>query len=157
MANKIEGDFVQASGRYAVIVTRWNEFITENLKNGAVDALQRHGISSEAIDVFYCPGAYEIGLTALKVGETGKYSAIITLGAVIRGSTPHFDVVVQTVNRHAAELNIKLGIPVVFGVLTTDTIEQAIERAGTKAGNKGSEAALVAVEMVSLIQKISKL
>ncbi|NCP84837.1 MAG: 6,7-dimethyl-8-ribityllumazine synthase [Bacteroidetes bacterium] len=156
MANKIEGHFVNVVGNYAVIVTRWNEFITESLKNGAVDTLERHGVKSENIDVIYCPGAYEIGLTALKAGETGKYKAIITLGAVIRGSTPHFDVVVQTVNRHVAELNIKLGIPIVFGILTTDSIEQAIERAGTKAGNKGSEAALVAIEMSSLIQKIAE-
>lgn len=154
MPTVIEGTFSNASGKFAIVVTRWNEFITTSLKEGAVDALIRHGIPSENIDILVCPGAYEIGLTALKAGKTGKYDAIITLGAVIRGSTPHFDVVVQAVNKHVSDLNMKLEIPVVFGVLTTDSIEQAIERAGTKAGNKGAEAALVAIEMISLIKQI---
>lgn len=154
MARIIEGNFVATSGKYAIVVTRWNEFITGKLKEGAIDALVRHGVKDSDIDVFYCPGAYEIGLTALKAGETKRYDAIITLGAVIRGSTPHFDYVCQAVNKSVSELNMKLGIPVVFGVLTTDSIEQAIERAGTKAGNKGSEAALVAIEMVSLLKNI---
>lgn len=154
MATVIEGNYNQVGGRYAIIVSRWNAFITERLKEGAIDTLQRHGISPDHIDVYYCPGAYEIGLTALKAGQTGKYQAIITLGAVIRGSTPHFDYVCQAVNKHVSELTLKLEIPVIFGVLTTDSIEQAVERAGTKAGNKGSEAAMTALEMVSLLKAI---
>lgn len=154
MATTIEGNFLNPSGKFAIITTRWNDFIVSNLKDGAVDAFVRHGIPTENIDILICPGAYEIGLTALKAGKTGKYDAIVALGAVIRGSTPHFDAVVQTVNRHVAELNMTLEIPVLFGVLTTDSIEQAIERAGTKAGNKGAEAALAALEMVSLLRQI---
>ncbi|TNE71952.1 6,7-dimethyl-8-ribityllumazine synthase [bacterium] len=155
MATVTEGNFNNVGGRYAIIVTRWNSFITERLKEGAIDTLQRHGVKQENVEVFYCPGAYEIGLTALKVGQTGKYDAIITLGAVIRGSTPHFDYVCQAVNKHVSELNMKLELPVIFGVLTTDSIEQAVERAGTKAGNKGSEAAMAALEMVSLLKNIN--
>lgn len=154
MATVIEGNYNQVGGRYAIVVSRWNAFITERLKEGALDTLHRHGIKPEDIDVYYCPGAYEIGLTALKAGQTGKYQAIITLGAVIRGSTPHFDYVCQAVNKHVSELTLKLEIPVIFGVLTTDSIEQAVERAGTKAGNKGSEAAMTALEMVSLLKAI---
>jgi 6,7-dimethyl-8-ribityllumazine synthase len=154
MATVIEGNYNQVGGRYAIVVSRWNAFITERLKEGAIDTLQRHGVLADHIDVYYCPGAYEIGLTALKAGKTGKYQAVITLGAVIRGSTPHFDYVCQAVNKHVSELNMKLEIPVVFGVLTTDSIEQAVERAGTKAGNKGSEAAMTALEMVSLLKAI---
>lgn len=154
MATVIEGNYNQVGGRYAIIVSRWNAFITERLKEGAIDTLYRHGINPDHIDVYYCPGAYEIGLTALKAGQTGKYQAVITLGAVIRGSTPHFDYVCQAVNKHVSELTLKLEIPVIFGVLTTDSIEQAVERAGTKAGNKGSEAAMTALEMVSLLKAI---
>lgn len=154
MASIIEGNFTNVQGKYAIVLTRWNSFIVERLKEGALDALKRHGVQDESIDIVYCPGAYEIGLTTLKLGESKKYDAIITLGAVIRGSTPHFDYVCQAVNKSVSELNLKLGIPVVFGVLTTDSIEQAVERAGTKAGNKGHEAALVAIEMVSLLKQI---
>lgn len=154
MANKIEGKLTPVEGKFAIVVTRWNSFITERLKEGALDALVRHGLSESNIDVVYCPGAYEIPLTLKWLLKSEKYDAIIALGTVIRGSTPHFDYVCQTVNKGVAEAGLSSGIPVSFGVLTTDSIEQAIERAGTKAGNKGEEAAMTAVEMLNLKKSI---
>lgn len=154
MANKIEGKLTPVEGKFAIVVTRWNSFITERLKEGALDALVRHGLSESKIDIVYCPGAYEIPLTLKWLLNSGKYDAAIALGAVIRGSTPHFDYVCQTVNRGVADAGLSSGIPVSFGVLTTDSIEQAIERAGTKAGNKGEEAAMAAVEMLNLKKSI---
>ena len=153
--NIIEGNFTGANGmNVAIVVTRWNEFITGKLKEGAVDTLIRQGVSDENITIVWCPGAYEIPLTAKKLVATSKYDAVICLGAVIRGSTPHFDYVCQAVNKGVSEVGMSFGIPAIFGVLTTDNIEQAIERAGTKAGNKGAEAAMAAIEMVSLLGNI---
>lgn len=154
---EIEGTFTQTDVKVAIVVARWNSFITERLLEGALDALRRHGIEEADITVARCPGAYEIPLTARKLAASKKFDGIISLGAVIRGATPHFDYVCSTVNRGIAELNASGDVPVSFGVLTTDTIEQAIERAGTKAGNKGGEAALALLEMVSLLREIEAL
>ncbi|HEY6529931.1 MAG TPA: 6,7-dimethyl-8-ribityllumazine synthase [Cellvibrionaceae bacterium] len=152
--NKIEGDFKQSQGRYALLVSRWNSFVVEHLKDGAIDTLQRHGIADTEITVVYAPGAFEFPLAAQKLARSGKYDAIIALGAVIRGSTPHFDYVAGECTKGLAQVSLDAGIPVSFGVLTVDSIEQAIERSGTKAGNKGAEAAATALEMVSLLSKI---
>jgi 6,7-dimethyl-8-ribityllumazine synthase len=153
MVNVIEGNLTLTSGqieRFCIVISRFNEFIGSKLLSGAVDALQRHGVNSENIDVIWTPGAFEIPLICQKAAETGKYSAIITLGAVIRGSTPHFDYVSAELSKGIAAVSLKANIPVIFGVLTVDTIEQAIERAGTKAGNKGADAACAAIETVNL-------
>ena len=152
--NVIEGDFTQTDANVAVIVSRWNEFITEKLKEGALDTLCRQGMSASDITVVYCPGSYEIPFTAKKLAAQKKYDGIICLGTVIRGSTPHFEYVCSAVNKGISSLNLELDIPVIFGVLTTDTVEQAIERAGTKAGNKGADAALAFLEMYSLALKL---
>lgn len=152
--NEISGDFVGCHGRYAIVAGRFNHFITDKLVQGAMEGLTRHGIKSEDIDCVWVPGAFEIPMVARKLANSEKYAAIITLGAVIRGSTPHFDFVAGECARGIAQLNLSLDIPVIFGVLTTDTIEQAIERAGTKAGNKGGDAAITALEMVSVLDRI---
>ncbi len=151
---EITGDFRQCSGRYGIVAGRFNHFITDKLIQGAVDILVRHGVEADGIDCIWVPGAFEIPMAARKLTQAGKYDAIITLGAVIRGSTPHFDFVAGECAGGVARLNNEGNVPVIFGVLTTDTIEQAIERAGTKAGNKGGEAALTALEMVSLLKQI---
>ncbi|MCO4744411.1 MAG: 6,7-dimethyl-8-ribityllumazine synthase [Proteobacteria bacterium] len=151
MARIIEGKLVDAGGRYAIVAGRFNEFITSRLIAGAEDALARHGVNTdERLDLIWVPGAFEIPLACQKVAASGEYAAVIALGAVIRGSTPHFDYVSSEVSKGVANASMKTEVPVVFGVLTTDTIEQAVERAGTKAGNKGFEAGLSALEMVSL-------
>jgi 6,7-dimethyl-8-ribityllumazine synthase len=151
----IEGNFTSASGkRFAIVVTRWNSFVVENLLNGAVDYLTRHGVSKSDLAVVYCPGAFEVPLTVKKLAEKKQYDAVIALGAVIRGGTPHFEYVAGECVKGLASVNLEYGIPVSFGVLTVDSIEQAIERAGTKAGNKGEEAAASALEMVSLLDNI---
>jgi 6,7-dimethyl-8-ribityllumazine synthase len=150
----IQGDLIVKKGRYAVIVSRFNEFITNKLLGGAVDGLERHGVNLENIDTVWVPGAFEIPLIASKLAMTNKYDAIITLGAVIRGSTSHYDYVCNEVAKGISKVQLDSGIPVIFGVLTTESIEQAIERAGTKSGNKGYDAALSAIEMVNLIQSI---
>lgn len=150
----IEGDFTQTTGKYALLVTRWNSFVVEHLKEGAIDALRRHGVGEDRIDVIYAPGAFELPLVAQKLATSGTYAAIVALGAVIRGSTPHFDYVAGECTKGLAQASLNAGLPITFGVLTVDSIEQAIERAGTKAGNKGAEAALTALEMVSLLAKI---
>lgn len=152
--NVIEGDFSASSGNYALIVSRWNSFVVESLKEGALDTLRRHGIGDDQITVYYAPGAFEFPLVAQKIAAKGKYDAIIALGAVIRGGTPHFDYVAGECTKGLAQVSLNAGVPVTFGVLTVDTIEQAIERAGTKAGNKGVEAASTALEMVSLLGKV---
>lgn len=152
--NVIEGDFISASGHYAILVTRWNSFIVERLKEGAIDTLKRHGISDESITLVYVPGALELSIVAKRLAHSGKYSALIALGAVIRGSTAHFDYVCAEQSKGLAQVSLDTGVPVASGVLTVDTIEQSIERAGAKAGNKGSEAAEVALEMVSLISQL---
>lgn len=150
----IEGDFKSVSGKYALLVSRWNSFVVEHLKDGALDTLRRHGVPDDDIEIIYAPGAFEFPLTAQKLAESKKYSAIIALGAVIRGGTPHFEYVAGECTKGLAQVSLATGIPVAFGVLTVNTIEQAIERSGTKAGNKGCEAAATAIEMVSLLQNI---
>lgn len=148
--NEISGTLASCSGRYAIVAGRFNHFITDKLVQGAQDVLTRHGIESSDIDVIWVPGAFEMPYTVNQLLGAGGYDAIMTLGAVIRGATPHFDYVAGECASGIARLNCQSDVPVIFGVLTTDTIEQAIERAGTKAGNKGADAALVALEMVSL-------
>lgn len=155
--NVIEGDFAPQKAKYGIVVARFNSFIVESLLAGAIDALKRHGaVKEEDIDVVRVPGAYELPLAAQAMAANGDYDAIIALGAVIRGSTPHFDYVAGEASKGLANVGLSHELPIIFGVLTTDTIEQAIERAGTKAGNKGAEAALSALEMVSLLRKIRK-
>jgi 6,7-dimethyl-8-ribityllumazine synthase len=155
--NTIEGDFVTVAGNYALVVGRFNSFVVESLLEGAIDTLKRHGIKNEQIEIIRVPGAFELPLAVKKVADKGKYDAIIALGAVIRGGTPHFEYVAGECVKGIAQVALDSAIPVSFGVLTVDTIEQAIERSGTKAGNKGGEAALSAMEMVSLIKSIDAL
>jgi 6,7-dimethyl-8-ribityllumazine synthase len=150
----IEGDFTASNGKFALVVGRWNSFIVESLKDGAIDTLKRHGVSENNITVVYAPGAFEIPLVCKKVAASGNYDAIVALGAVIRGGTPHFEYVAGECVKGLACVSNEYSLPVAFGVLTVDNIEQAIERAGTKAGNKGEEAALSALEMVSLLAKL---
>jgi 6,7-dimethyl-8-ribityllumazine synthase len=154
MIKTIEGDFIGCQGKYALVVGRFNSFVVDSLQDGAIDTLRRHNIAEENVDVFKVPGAFEIPLAVKKVAATGKYDAIIALGAVIRGGTPHFEYVAGECVKGLGHVALDSGIPVVFGVLTVDSIEQAIERSGTKAGNKGAEAALSALEMVSLFNKM---
>ena len=151
---KIEGNVVGSGIKVGIVAARFNEFIVSKLVGGAQDALVRHGVSDEDIEVAYVPGAFEIPLIAKKMADTSKYDTIICLGAVIRGSTSHYDYVCAEVSKGVASVGLDAGIPVLFGVLTTDTIEQAIERAGTKAGNKGYDTACSAIEMVNLIKNI---
>ena len=141
-----------SSHRVAIVVGRFNEFIGSKLLEGAKDALVRHGASEDDITVAWVPGAFEIPLVAKKLASSNNYDAVICLGAVIRGATPHFDVVASEVSKGVANVSLETGVPVIFGVLTTDTIEQAIERAGTKAGNKGFEAGVTAIEMINLLK-----
>ena len=150
----IEGLLTVNNEKFCIVVSRFNEFICSKLLSGAIDELKRHGVSENNIDVVWCPGAFEIPLVAKKCAKTSKYSAIIALGAVIKGSTSHYDYVCAEVSKGVASGGLETEIPVIFGVLTTDNIEQAIERAGTKAGNKGSDAAKAAIEMVSLLGRI---
>ncbi|RFA27015.1 6,7-dimethyl-8-ribityllumazine synthase [Alkalilimnicola ehrlichii] len=149
-----EGDFTSGQGRYSIVVGRFNSFVVESLLEGALDTLRRHGVADEQIEVVRCPGAFEIPLVVNRLAASKRYDAIIALGAVIRGGTPHFDYVAGECTKGIAQAMMTHDVPVAFGVLTVDTIEQAIERAGTKAGNKGAEAALSAVEMVSLLRKL---
>ncbi|MEI6857594.1 6,7-dimethyl-8-ribityllumazine synthase [Psychrilyobacter sp.] len=149
-----EGNFNGKNIRVGIVCGRFNEFITSKLLGGAKDALVRHGVSAENIDIAWVPGVFEMPLIAKKIVETKKYDAVIALGAVIKGSTPHFDYVCAEVSKGIATVSMDSGIPVIFGVLTTNTIEQAIERAGTKAGNKGFDAGVSAIEMVNLIKTI---
>ena len=151
-----EGKLVSEDMKVGIIAARFNEFITSKLLSGALDTLTRHEVKEENIQVAWVPGAFEIPLIASKMAESGKYDAVICLGAVIRGSTSHYDYVCNEVSKGIASVSLKSGIPVMFGVLTTENIEQAIERAGSKAGNKGSECAQGAIEMVNLIREIQK-
>lgn len=155
MGKVFEGHLVGTGLKVGIVTGRFNEFITSKLLGGALDACKRHGIREEDVDVAWVPGAYEIPLIAKKMAESGQYDAVVTLGTVIRGSTPHFDYVCSEVSKGVASLSLSSGIPVIFGVLTTDTIEQAVERAGTKAGNKGWEAAVSAIEMANLTKSFS--
>ena len=154
MANYIEGNLKADGKKFGIVVSRFNSFISEKLLDGALDSLARSGAQDSDIDVARVPGAFEIPLIAKKMAAAGKYDAVICLGVVIRGSTPHFDVVVNEVSKGAAQVGLDSGIPVLFGVLTTETIEQAIERSGTKAGNKGAEVAVAAIEMANLINSL---
>ncbi|WP_439134511.1 6,7-dimethyl-8-ribityllumazine synthase [Pseudomaricurvus sp.] len=152
--NVIEGDFTNCKGKYALIVSRWNSFVVESLKDGALDTLRRHGISDDQISIYYAPGAFEFPLLAQRLANKGEFDAIIALGAVIRGGTPHFEYVAGECTKGLSQVSLNADTVVTFGVLTVDSIEQAIERSGTKAGNKGQEAAITALEMVSLLDKV---
>lgn len=155
MKKIIEGKLSAKDYKFAIVVSRFNDFISQKLYEGAVDCLERHHADEKNITVVKVPGAFEIPLIADKLAASEKYDAIICLGAVIRGSTPHFDYVAAEVSKGVAQVSLKYSSPVIFGVLTTDTIEQAVERAGTKSGNKGWDAALSAIEMADLIKKIN--
>ena len=150
----VEGDFTSAKGNYTIVVGRWNSFVVEHLLEGALDCLRRHGVSDSQITIVRAPGAFEIPLVCKKVAAKGTADAIIALGAVIRGGTPHFGYVAGECTKGLAMVGMEHSVPVSFGVLTVDTIEQAVERSGTKAGNKGEEAAMSALEMVSLMSKL---
>ncbi|MFT5710295.1 MAG: 6,7-dimethyl-8-ribityllumazine synthase [Halioglobus sp.] len=150
----IEGAFVSGKGNYVLVVGRWNSFVVEHLLQGALDTLKRHGVSEENISIVRAPGAFEIPLVCKKVAQKGGVDAIIALGAVIRGGTPHFEYVAGECTKGIAQVSMEHGLPISFGVLTVDSIEQAVERSGTKAGNKGEEAAMSAIEMVDLIDQI---
>jgi len=149
-----EGSLLGQGLRFGIVVSRFNEFITNKLLSGALDAMKRHGVEDDAIDIAWVPGAFELPLVAQKMAESKKYSAVICLGAVIRGSTPHFDYVCAEVAKGIAHVSLASGLPVIFGVITADTIEQAIERAGTKSGNKGFDAVMTGIEMANLLKDI---
>jgi len=151
---KFEGKFNGKGIKIGIVAGRFNEFITSKLVGGAIDVLKRNDVNDEDIDIAWVPGAFEIPLITKKMAESKKYDAIITLGAVIKGSTPHFDYVCAEVSKGVAQISLQTGLPIMFGVLTTNNIEEAIERAGTKAGNKGSDVAFGALEMIDLIKNI---
>ncbi len=152
----LEGKIVAKDVRIGIVAARFNDFITTKLLGGAVDGLKRHDVAEDQIDVAWVPGAFEIPLIAQKMAKSGKYDAVICLGAVIRGATTHYDYVCAEVSKGIAQISLQTGIPVMFGVLTTDNIEQAIERAGSKAGNKGFDCAVGAIEMINLIREIQE-
>jgi len=155
MSRVLEGHLTDPGGRFAIVAGRFNTFITDPLISGCEDALRRHGIDpDDRVDLIWVPGAFEIPLACKAAARSGRYAAVISLGAVIRGSTPHFDYVASEVAKGVGHVSLDTNVPVIFGVLTTDTIEQAIERAGTKAGNKGSDAGMAAIEMVSLLRTL---
>jgi 6,7-dimethyl-8-ribityllumazine synthase len=152
----IEGKLLAEGKNFALVVSRFNDFVTEKLLSGAFDALTRSGAKAENIDIVKVPGAFEIPLAAKKLAQKGRYHAVICLGAVIRGATPHFDYVSAEVSKGIAQVSLESSIPIIFGVVTTDNLEQAIERAGTKSGNKGWSAAMAAVEMANLIEAVEQ-
>ena len=156
MVHKVfEGNLVDTKGSFAILVSRWNDLITSRLLEGALDALKRHGVEpQERVDVIWAPGAYELPLVAQRISQTGRYAAVIVLACVIKGGTPHFEYISAEVSKGLANVGLQTNTPISFGVLTTNSIEQAIERAGTKMGNKGVEAALAAVEMVNLFESL---
>lgn len=154
MARIVEGKISAEGFRFAIVVSRFNDFISSKLAEGAMDALIRHGAPEDQIDLIKVPGSFEIPLAAKKLAECGQYNAVICLGAVIRGATPHFEYVAAEVSKGIASVSLSTGVPVTFGVLTTDTLEQAIERAGTKSGNKGWDSAMAAMEMVNLFREL---
>ena len=154
MPEYIEGGCVARDASFAIVVSRFNAFITEKLLEGALDALRRHDADLDRVTVTHCPGSFEVPLVAKKLAERGSYDAVLCLGAVIRGATTHYDLVAGEVAKGTGQVMLQTGVPVIFGVITTDTIEQAIERAGTKAGNKGAEAAVAAIEMVNLLRQL---
>lgn len=152
--NLLEGKLLAEGQRIGIVAARFNEFITSKLIGGALDAFKRHGGNEADVDLAWVPGAFEIPLVAKRMASTGKYDAVVCLGAVIRGATPHFDMVANEATKGIANVGLQSGVPVIFGVLTTDSIEQAVERAGTKAGNKGYDAMTTAIEMVNLLKQI---
>lgn len=154
--NVLEGNIVCGDERIGIVCSRFNEFIVSKLLGGALDGLVRHGLPEENIDVAWVPGAFEIPLICEKMAQSGKYDAVIALGTVIRGSTSHYDYVCNEVSKGVAQVSMQTGVPVMFGIVTTENIEQAIERAGTKAGNKGYDCALGAIEMINLIRLVEK-
>jgi 6,7-dimethyl-8-ribityllumazine synthase len=151
MANVYQGRLVAGKHRFGVVVSRFNEFITSKLLSGCLDALERHGVDTDDVDVAWTPGSFEVPVVAKRMAESGRYAAVICLGAVVRGSTPHFDYIAAEVSKGIAQVGLATGVPTVFGVITCDTLEQAIERAGTKSGNKGADAAASAIEMANLL------
>jgi 6,7-dimethyl-8-ribityllumazine synthase len=154
MSKRFEGMLLGKGLKFGLVVSRFNEFFSRKLLEGAQDALLRHGVNEEDIDIAWTPGSFEIPLIAQKLAETKKYNAIICLGAVIRGGTPHFEYIAAEVTKGIAHVNMNTGVPVLYGVITTDTLEQAVERSGTKAGNKGFDAAVSAIEMANLVKSI---
>ena len=154
MAHVYQGEMLGAGKKFGVVVSRFNEFITSRLLGGAQDCFARHGVADDDIDVVWVPGSFEIPVTALRLAKSGKYDGVVCIGAVIRGQTPHFDYIAAEVSKGVAQIGVSTGVPTIFGVLTTDTIEQAVERAGSKAGNKGADAAASAIEMANLFGKL---
>jgi 6,7-dimethyl-8-ribityllumazine synthase len=154
MGKIFEGNLIGKGLKFGVVVSRFNEFFSGKLLEGAKDALNRHGVLDTDVEVAWTPGSFEIPLIAQKMAESGKYNAVICLGAVIRGGTPHFDYIAAEVSKGIANIGLKTGVPVIFGVITTDTLEQAIERSGTKGGNKGFDAAVSAIEMANLVKAL---
>ncbi len=154
MPNIIEGQLVATDLRFGLVVSRFNTFITGRLLEGALDALARHGADPDAVDVVWVPGTFEVPLIAQRLAASGRYHAVVCLGCLIRGGTPHFDYLAAEVTKGVAQAGLSTGVPTIFGVLTTDTIEQAVERAGTKAGNKGFDAGVTAIEMADVIRKL---
>ncbi len=156
MGKTYEGNLLGQGLRVGIVAARFNEFIVNKLVGGAFDALQRHGVATEDIDLAWVPGSFEIPLVAQRMAKSGRYAAVVCVGAVIRGATPHFDYVAAEVSKGVANVGLATGVPVIFGVLTTENIEQAIERAGTKAGNKGFDAAVAAIEMANLLREVDR-
>lgn len=154
MSSESHGNLIGTGKTFGIVVSRFNNFITKRLLDGSIDGLTRHGVRKDDIDVFWVPGSYEIPSVALKIAQSKKYNAVICLGAVIRGETPHFDYVASESAKGVTQVGLTTGIPVIYGIITTDTLEQAIDRAGAKTGNKGTEAALSAIEMVNLFDQI---
>ncbi len=156
MVKTIEGNLVAKGKKFGIVNSRFNEFITQKLLDGALDALLRHGVKEEEIEVVWVPGSFEIPYAARKMAQSGRYDAVVCLGAVIRGDTPHFDYICSQVTKGVAETALSTGVPTIYGLVTADTLEQAIDRAGTKAGNKGRDAALSAIEMVNLFSEMGQ-
>jgi len=151
-----KGNLIAQGLKFGIIVSRFNELVSSKLLDGAIDCLKRHGTNDEDIEIFYSPGSFEIPLIAKKLAQTGKYNAVICLGAIIRGETPHFDYIASEVSKGIAQVQLETGIPIAFGIITTDDVEQALNRSGMKNGNKGWDAALTAIEMANLINQIKK-
>ena len=156
MSTTYEGKLLGEGLRFGIVASRFNELIVSRLLSGALDALQRHGVSKDQIETAWVPGGFELPLVAKKMAESGKYDAVICLAAIIRGATPHFEYVAAEASKGIAQVSLATGLPVIYGVITADTIEQAVERAGTKAGNKGSDAAMSAIEMANLLRELPK-
>ena len=156
MSTTYEGKLLGEGLRFGIVASRFNELIVSRLLSGARDALQRHGVNEDAIETAWVPGGFELPLVAKKMAESGKYDAVICLAAIIRGATPHFEYVAAEASKGIAQVSLATGLPVIYGVITADTIEQAVERAGTKAGNKGSDAAVSAIEMANLLRELPK-